>query len=229
MGRVVCAFARLEHSNAMSHLQARFAAAMDLLPLVAILRGLSPHEAVAIGAALTQAGFVLLEVPLNSPHALDSIGQLARAHPNALVGAGTVLTPDQVRQVHAVGGQLIVSPHFNAEVLRAALALGMLCLPGVLTPSEAFSALAAGAHGLKLFPAEIATPAGLKALRAVLPPATRVLPVGGINPSNMGPWRAAGADGFGIGSALYRPGKCAAAVHESALEFAAAFAASPRA
>jgi len=194
---------------------------LHTLPLIAILRGLAPGEAPAIGQVLVDAGFCLLEVPLNSPQPLDSIACLAQAHAGALVGAGTVLTPAQVRDVFAAGGQLVVSPNFDADVVRTAVQLGMACLPGIATPTEAFGALAAGAHGLKLFPAEAASPAVLKAMLAVLPAGTRVLPVGGITPQTMGPWHAAGAAGFGIGSALYKPGKSAAAVAEDAAGFVA--------
>ena len=201
----------------------KFAAAIQALPLVAILRGLTPAEAPAIGDALLNGGFGLLEVPLNSPQPLDSIALLAHAHPGALVGAGTVLSAAQVRDVFAAGGQLIVSPNFNTEVVHEAVRLGLVCLPGIATPTEAFAALAAGAHGLKLFPAEAASPAVLKALLAVLPAGTLVLPVGGITPQNMAQWRAAGAHGFGIGSALYKPGKRAAAVAQDAAEFVAAY------
>lgn len=201
----------------------KFASHFQTLPLVAILRGLTPPEAPAIGEALACAGFGVLEVPLNSPQPLDSIGALARAYPRALVGAGTVLTAAQVRQVHKAGGQLIVSPNFNAAVVREALGLGMVCLPGIATPSEAFAALEAGAHGLKLFPAEAASPAVLKAMLAVLPAGSLMIPVGGITPSNMAPWLAAGAHGFGLGSALYKPGQSAGAVQQAAADFAAAF------
>ncbi|HEY9064341.1 MAG TPA: 2-dehydro-3-deoxy-6-phosphogalactonate aldolase [Burkholderiaceae bacterium] len=203
--------------------QTKLDAAMRRLPLVAILRGLTPEDAPAIGTALIDAGFALIEVPLNSPRPLASIAALAAQHPDALVGAGTVLTTAQVREVHAAGGQLIVAPNFDAEVVRAAVQLGMVCLPGVLTPSEAFAALAAGASGLKLFPAELFPPAGVKALRAVLSAETRVLPVGGITPETMAPYRAAGANGFGLGSALYKPGDDAAAVGAAARRFAAAW------
>jgi len=203
--------------------QTKLDAAMRRLPLVAILRGLTPEDAPAIGTALIDAGFALIEVPLNSPRPLASIAALAARHPDALVGAGTVLTTAQVREVHAAGGQLIVAPNFDAEVVRAAVQLGMVCLPGVLTPSEAFAALAAGASGLKLFPAELFPPAGVKALRAVLSAETRVLPVGGITPETMAPYRAAGANGFGLGSALYKPGDDAAAVGAAARRFAAAW------
>lgn len=207
----------------------KFQAAMSRMPLVAILRGLTPAEAPAIGNALVDAGFSLLEVPLNSPEPLASIRILASQHPQALVGAGTVLTPQQVRDVHAAGGELIVSPNFNADVVREAVRLGMVCLPGIITPTEAFAALAAGAHGLKLFPAELASPAAVKAMLAVLPPGTMILPVGGISTDNMTAWRAAGAHGFGIGSSLYKPGKPAAAVQQDATEFIANYAGYTRA
>jgi len=201
----------------------KFALQFQALPLVAILRGLSPQEAPAIGSALTQAGFGLIEVPLNSPQPLQSIALLAQAHPGVLVGAGTVLTTAQVREVHAAGGQLIVSPNFDGDVVREAVGLGMVCLPGIATPTEAFAALVAGAHGLKLFPAEAASPAVLKAMLAVLPAGTLVVPVGGITPGNMAAWRAAGAHGFGLGSALYRSGKSAEAVRQDAATFVAAY------
>jgi 2-dehydro-3-deoxyphosphogalactonate aldolase len=198
-------------------------AAMSRLPLVAILRGLTPAEAPAIGQALTTAGFAMLEVPLNSPQPLDSIALLVEAHPGTLVGAGTVLSAAQVREVHAAGGRLVVSPNFEAEVVREAARLDMVCLPGILTPTEAFGALAAGAHGLKLFPAEMASPGVVKAMLAVLPTGTALLPVGGVTAENIPLWRAAGAAGCGIGSALYKPGKAAAAVQRDAAAFAAAW------
>jgi 2-dehydro-3-deoxyphosphogalactonate aldolase len=207
----------------------KFTSARRKLPLVAILRGLTPAEAPSIGHALIDAGFVLLEVPLNSPNPLDSIALLAHQHPQALVGAGTVLTPAQVREVHAAGGELIVSPNFDADVVREAVRLGLVCLPGIMTPTEAFGALAAGAQGLKLFPAELASPAVVKALLAVLPAGTLLLPVGGIAPNNMAAWLAAGAQGFGIGSSLYKPGKGASAVQHDATEFVAAYAGLTRA
>ncbi|CAN7334884.1 2-dehydro-3-deoxy-6-phosphogalactonate aldolase [Variovorax sp. LjRoot290] len=206
----------------------KFSAAMQQLPLVAILRGLTPAEAPEVGDAIVEAGFRLLEVPLNSPQPLESIALLRRRFPDALVGAGTVLDAQQVREVHAAGGELIVAPNFNAEVLAEAARLGLVSLPGVMTPTEAFGALAAGASGLKLFPAELASPAVVKALLAVLPKGTPLMPVGGITPGNMAAWREAGAAGFGIGSALYKPGKSAAAVREAALDFVAAFNGSRR-
>ena len=207
----------------------KFAHSLRTLPLVAILRGLRPEEALPVGQALVSTGWTLIEVPLNSPQPMDSVAALASALPQALVGAGTVLTPEQVRNVHAAGGQLIVSPNFNPAVVREAVRLGLVCLPGVMTASEAFAALEAGAAGLKIFPAEMITPAVVKALRAVLPPGTVVIPVGGITPDNMRPYLAAGADGFGIGSALYKPGMSAAEVAENAMTFIAACAGSMRA
>lgn len=207
----------------------KLAAALASCPLVAILRGLTPADAPAIGDALVGSGWKLIEVPLNSPDPLLSIAALAKAHPDALVGAGTVLTARQVREVHDAGGQLIVAPNFNAEVVREAVALGMVCLPGVLTASEAFAALGAGATGLKLFPAEMIPPAAVKALRAVLPRETLLLPVGGITAGNMAAYRMAGASGFGIGSALYKPGCGAAEVQGNALDFMAACAGTMRA
>ena len=202
---------------------------MARLPLVAILRGLQPLEALAVGQVLVDAGWDLIEVPLNSPQPLQSIAILRKAFPQALVGAGTVLTPEDVRQVQAAGGELIVSPNFNPAVVAEAVRLGMVCLPGVMTASEAFAALAAGASGLKIFPAEMITPMVLKALRAVLPAETLVLPVGSISPLNMPAFRAAGANGFGIGSALFKPGMTPAQVAESAAGFKAAWAGTMRA
>jgi 2-dehydro-3-deoxyphosphogalactonate aldolase len=202
----------------------KFAAAWTRLPLIAVLRGLQPGEAPAIGAALVQSGWGLIEVPLNSPQPLQSIAALAKLLPDALVGAGTVLDTQQVRDVHAAGGRLIVAPNFDADVVREARRLQMACLPGVLTASEAFAALRAGATGLKLFPAEMIPPAAVKALRAVLPHDTWLVPVGGIGIGNMDAYRAAGADGFGIGSSLYKPGRSASEVEQKALDFAAAWA-----
>ncbi len=201
----------------------KFNHALQTLPLVAILRGIAPTEALAVGQALHDAHWGLIEVPLNSPDPIQSIALLAAHFPQALVGAGTVLTVHQVREVHAAGGQLVVAPNFDAAVVQEALRRDMVCLPGVMTPTEAFAALAAGAHGLKLFPAEIITPAAVKALRAVLPVGICLLPVGGITPDNMTPYRSAGANGFGIGSALYKPGMTAQQVGVQALRFAAAW------
>ena len=176
-------------------------------PLVAILRGVKPEEAVAIGAALERQGVVIVEVPLNSPRPMESIAVLAREFgERLLIGAGTVMTPNQVAEIAAAGGKLIVTPHADATIVRTAKRHGLLSVPGFFTPSEAFAMLAAGADGLKLFPSEAASPAVLRALRAVLPAGTAVLPVGGIDATNMAAWRAAGAAGFGIGSAIYKPG-----------------------
>lgn len=197
--------------------------AMAQLPLIAILRGLTPAEAPAIGQALVDSGFAIIEVPLNSPEPLHSIATLTRLFPHALIGAGTVLSTQQVQDVHAAGGRLVVSPNFNPAVVAQALALGMVVLPGVATPSEAFAALDAGAHGLKLFPAEMISPATVKALRAVLPADAALMPVGGISPDNMAAYRTAGASGFGLGSALYAPGRSADEVRAAAHGFVQAF------
>lgn len=197
----------------------KFEAALRDIPLVAILRGLQTHEALAVGDALTSTGWTLIEVPLNSPDPLNSIATLASNFPQALIGAGTVLTPADVRNVHAAGGQLIVSPNFNPAVVREAMRLELVCLPGVMTATEAFAALEAGATGLKLFPSEMITPAVVGALRAVLPADTRLLPVGGITLGNMSNYLAAGAAGFGIGSALYKPGMAAMQVKANAMAF----------
>jgi 2-dehydro-3-deoxyphosphogalactonate aldolase len=176
-------------------------------PLVAILRGVRPDEAVAVTAALEAAGIAIVEVPLNSPDPMTSIAALAAEFGSRLlIGAGTVMTEAQVALIEAAGGRLIVTPHADATIVRAAKRHGLIAVPGFFTPAEAFAMLDAGADALKLFPAEGASPAMLRAMRAVLPPATRVLPVGGIDATNMAAWRAAGAVGFGIGSAIYKPG-----------------------
>lgn len=197
-----------------------FATAFARCPLVAILRGVRPDEVEPIGDALVDAGFTLVEVPMNSPDPLDSIGRLARRLAGrALVGAGTVLTPDQVDAVQQAGGQLIISPNSDLSVIGRSAQAGLISMPGYFTPTEAFAAVQAGARALKLFPAEAATPAVLKAQRAVLPKDLPILVVGGINTGNMAPWIAAGANGFGLGSALYKPGASAADVSEAAQAF----------
>lgn len=206
-----------------------FRRALAVAPLVAILRGITPAEAVPVGQALVDAGFRLLEVPLNSPDPLGSIAALADAFPMAMVGAGTVLRRADVGPVQAAGGRLVVAPNFSLGVMQEARELDMACLPGIATPTEAFAALDAGATGLKLFPAEAIPPAALKAMRAVLPPDTLLLPVGGISPGNMGAYAAAGANGFGIGSALYKPGMTAEQVGVKAREFLQACAGTIRA
>jgi 2-dehydro-3-deoxyphosphogalactonate aldolase len=196
-----------------------FSAALQAAPLVAILRGITPADAVPVGSALVAAGFRLIEVPLNSPQPLASIEALTVALPDALIGAGTVLTAQAVREVHAAGGRLIVAPNFDADVVLEAVRLGLVCLPGVLTPSEAFAALGAGADGLKLFPAEMTPPGVVKALRAVIDGSVALLPVGGITVDNLAAFKAAGASGAGIGSSLYRPGDAAPGVAERARRF----------
>jgi 2-dehydro-3-deoxyphosphogalactonate aldolase len=194
-------------------------------PLVAILRGIRPDEAEAVCAALEDAGVTNVEVPLNSPEPLETIARLVRRFgERLLIGAGTVTT---IRDVHAVadaGGRLLVTPHADPALVRVAKARDLLACPGFLTPAEAFALIAAGANGLKLFPAEAASPAMLRALRAVLPPTIPVLPVGGIDAATIPAWRAAGAAGFGIGSALYRPGDTAATVSSKARSLIAALA-----
>ncbi len=191
--------------------------AMSQCPLVAILRGITPAESEAVGAALVETGFRIIEVPLNSPEPFQSIRILAqRFGDRALIGAGTVLSPVAVQEVADAGGKLIVMPHSNREVISSAKELGLACLPGVATPTEAFAALAAGADALKLFPAEIISPAAVKAMRAVLPETVRLLPVGGIGAHNFGAYLDAGAAGFGIGSTLYKPGKAADQVRRDA-------------
>jgi len=192
-------------------------------PLVAILRGIRPDEAEAVGDALVEAGLRIIEVPLNSPDPFDSIARLARRFgTRVLIGAGTVMRGADVDRVADAGGQLIVTPHADPAVVRAAKAHGMAALPGFFTPAEAFALLDAGADALKLFPAEGGNPAMLRALRAVLPPGTMVLPVGGMDAGTMAAWRDAGAAGFGIGSAIYRPGDTAATVATKAAALLAA-------
>ena len=206
----------------MSHIQA-FNDAFARCPLIAILRGVRPDEVEGIGDALVDAGFTLIEVPMNSPDPLDSVARLAkRFEGRAQIGAGTVLTVENVGRVQAAGGTMIISPNANTAVIAASAAAGMVSLPGIATPTEAFAALDAGATALKLFPAEAASPTVLKAMRAVLPKEARILPVGGIAPDNMNPWREAGAAGFGLGSALYKPGLTAGQVGERARAFVSA-------
>ncbi|WP_158812649.1 2-dehydro-3-deoxy-6-phosphogalactonate aldolase [Methylocapsa sp. S129] len=202
----------------------RFVDAMATLPLVAILRGITPAESPAILRALVGEGFLLIEAPLNSPEPYESIRAMrAIAPPEALVGAGTVKTPSEVEAVATAGGDLIVMPHADVAIIAAAKARGLIALPGVATPTEAFAALGAGADGLKAFPAEMITPSIVKAWRAVIPASVPIMPVGGITPDNMAPYLAAGANGFGLGSALYRPGDSAARVAEKAAAFVAAW------
>ena len=193
-------------------------------PLVAILRGVMPDAVEGIGAALIEAGFGIVEVPLNSPDALGSIRILADAFGDrAVIGAGTVLTPAEADAVADAGGRLVVSPDCKAKVIEATKARGMVSLPGVFTPTECFAALDAGADGLKFFPASLHGPDGIKAIRAVLPADTSVYAVGGVAPDTIGQWMDAGADGFGIGSNVFKPGWSADEVGEKARAFVAAF------
>lgn len=201
-----------------------FKESLQQLPLVAILRGVRPDEVEAVADALHAEGFRLIEVPLNSPQALDSIGRLARHMPvDTLIGAGTVLSADAVRDVQIAGGRLIVMPHADVAVIRVAKARGLACVPGAATPTEAFAALQAGADAVKLFPAELVTPPVVKAMRAVLPRDLALLPVGGIAPETMATYVKAGANGFGLGSALYSPGLTAAEVGQRARAFVQAW------
>lgn len=194
-----------------------FRSLFEQCPLVAIIRGVEPDEAEAFGQAIFDAGIRIIEVPLNSPEPLKSIERLADAFGDrALIGAGTVLDAAQVTEVKNAGGQLIVSPSTDAAVIRASVAAGLVSSPGYFTPSEAFTAVNAGAHALKLFPAEGASPAVLKAQKAVLPPDVPVIVVGGVRPDNMGQWLDAGAAGFGLGSGLYKPGRSPAETGELA-------------
>jgi len=192
-------------------------------PLIAVIRGVTPDEVEAVGDALFEAGIRIIEVPLNSPNPLKSIEKLAkRIGDRALVGAGTVLRPSEVADVQAAGGMIVVSPNTNVDVVAATAAAGMVSCPGFFTPSEGFAALDAGAHALKMFPAEAATPAYLKAQRAVLPKDVPVLVVGGVKPDVLGPWIEAGANGFGLGSGVFKPGKSPEQVLASARAYVAA-------
>lgn len=195
---------------------------LSVCPLVGIIRGVTPDEAEAVGAAIFEAGIRIIEVPLNSPDPLASIKRLADSFGDrALIGAGTVLEPSQVAQVKAAGGRLIVSPNTDPSVIRATVAAELTSSPGYFTPSEAFTAIAAGAHALKFFPAEAATPAMLRAQKAVLPSDVPLIVVGGVKPDTLRPWLEAGADGFGLGSGLYVPGQSPAVTAEKALAYVA--------
>ncbi|MBO6882465.1 MAG: 2-dehydro-3-deoxy-6-phosphogalactonate aldolase [Marivita sp.] len=192
--------------------------------IIAILRGITPAEAVPITEALIEAGITSIEVPLNSPDPFTSIKQMVDAFgQTALIGAGTVLNPDDVQRLHQIGAGMVVSPDCNPRVIVATKQAGMKSYPGVMTPTECFTALRNGADGLKLFPGSLIGPQGLKAIKAVLPPGTETYAVGGAGPSNFADWRAAGVDGFGIGSALYKPGTSVAEIETRAAEIVAAY------
>ena len=192
-------------------------------PLVAIIRGVTPGEAVGIGEALFEAGIRIVEVPLNSPQPFDSIERIAKAlGDDALVGAGTVLDPADVARVQSAGGRIVVSPNTDPQVIRATVEAGMVSSPGFFTPSEAFAALGCGAHALKFFPAEAASPKVVKAIRAVLPQDVPLLVVGGVTPETQGGWLEAGANGFGLGGGLYKPGQSPEATLEKARRYVAA-------
>lgn len=192
-------------------------------PLIAIIRGVTPDEAIDIGEALIEGGIRIIEVPLNSPDPLRSIEKLAaRFGDQASIGAGTVLTPGQVEDVRTAGGRLIVSPNMNPAVIRATAEAGLVSCPGIFTPSEAFAALDAGANTLKLFPAEAASPKAVKAMRAVLPSDVPFVVVGGVSPDSIPSWIEAGANGFGLGSGLYTPGQSAGETLTKARAYAAA-------
>jgi 2-dehydro-3-deoxyphosphogalactonate aldolase len=193
---------------------------LEECPLIAIIRGVTPNEAEAVGQAIIDAGIRMIEVPLNSPDPLKSIERLsAKLGDRAMIGAGTVLMAEEVPNVRAAGGGIIVSPNTNPDVIAVSVSEGLVSCPGYFTPTEAFTAIAAGATALKLFPAEAATPAVLKAQRAVIPKDIPIFVVGGIHPGNMQPWVEAGASGFGLGSALYRPGQSVAETAEKARAF----------
>lgn len=194
------------------------------LPLIAILRGVRPDEVLAVGAALYEEGFRLVEVPLNSPDPLRSIGMLAAEYAGRMtIGGGTVLSADQVDAIKGAGGQLIVSPNLDSRVAARSSALEMTFCPGVMTPTEAFQALDQGAAAIKIFPAELVPPIGLKAMKAVLPNGVRTIPVGGITPDTMADYLNVGASGFGLGSALYKPGDTAEDVRGRARQFVSRF------
>ena len=193
--------------------------AFNAIPLIAILRGINPEECLDIAQVLFDEGIEILEVPLNSPDPFNSICQITSAYPDRMIGAGTITSVNQVDQCIAAGCKLIVAPNLNLDVAKAATETGLVYCPGVATPTEAFLALEHGASSLKLFPAELVTPSIVKAFRAVLPNDIDLIPVGSITTKNMAPYQAAGANGFGIGSALYKPGKLKTEIRTSAREF----------
>jgi 2-dehydro-3-deoxyphosphogalactonate aldolase len=192
--------------------------------IIAILRGIAPEDAKAVGEALIETGITTIEIPLNSPRPLESIALLAKAFGSvATIGAGTVLSVQDVRQIASAGGRIVVSPSFDAEVVQETKSLNMASWPGVLSPTECFAALKAGADGLKIFPCSVLGPSGVKAIRAVLPPETSVYAVGGAGPTNFADWIAAGVNGFGSGTALYQPGHSVAQVRQAAVDIVRAY------
>ena len=196
---------------------------LEECPLVGIIRGVTPDEAEAIGAAIHEGGIRIIEVPLNSPDPIESIRRLAaKFSESMLVGGGTVLDPERVGEIKAAGGRLIVAPNTNVEVIEETVAAGLVSCPGYFTPSDAFDAIEAGATALKLFPAEGASPAVLKAQRAVIPKDVPILAVGGVKPETIRPWLDAGADGFGLGGGLYQPGQSPAETRDKARAYVAA-------
>ena len=204
-------------------LEALFRETLAEAPLIAILRGIRPSEVEAIGAVLVESGIRLIEVPLNSPDPFNSIARLVnRFGDAALIGAGTVTQPDDVLELADIGASLVISPHADRAVIEATRRAGLVSLPGIATPTEAFSAIAAGAHALKLFPMEMIGVAGLKAMKAVLPPGMPLIAVGGVGPANIAEFRAAGCAGFGLGSSLYKPGMSPGTVREAARDCLAA-------
>ncbi len=206
-----------------------FDAAFARCPVIAILRGITPADAVAVAGALIEAGVTIIEVPLNSPEPLESIRLMTAAFSDrGFFGAGTVLDAADVKKIAAAGGRLIVAPNMDVDVIGAAVRDGLIAAPGVATPTEAFAALKAGAHALKLFPGEMIPPVAVKAMRAVLPKAAKVLVVGGVNPDNMRSYLDAGANGFGVGSSIYKPGQSAAEVSANARALLSAVAAARR-
>lgn len=206
-------------SSSIESLRLRWQQAMQSLPLIAILRGVKPDEVVEVATVLLDCGFRLIEVPLNSPDPFASVANLRAAMPeDVVVGAGTVLTPEQVQACKEAQCEIIIAPNFNPAVGKDAISQNMLYCPGVATPSEAFAAIETGADALKLFPAEIITPAAVKAMRAVLPPETILLPVGGVSKANIADYLQAGASGFGTGSSVYKPGISLSALKAGAQE-----------
>lgn len=196
---------------------ARFDAAFAACPLVAILRGVRPDEVEAVAETLIAAGIRIIEVPLNSPEPFESITRLVRRFGDvALIGAGTVMTPDDINRLTSIGAALAISPHADPDLIRCARNAGLVSMPGILSPNEAFAAIRAGANAIKLFPMEMIGVAGVKAMRAVLPRDLRLIAVGGVGPANLAEFRAAGCDGFGLGSSLYKPGMAIEAVSEAA-------------